>query len=126
MAAPHAAAAQGATLRWESCSSGTEPQLKLKQLELCSAVLANDAISCLCLSDKLLALGTEQGRVHVLDYSGNQVRARTRGHTARAARLAPLAALRPVPARCVRAMRPAPPGSMPLARCAASWCTRRA
>ena len=33
-----------------------------------------DRISCLCLSDKILAIGTERGNVHVLDYEGNQAR----------------------------------------------------
>ena len=36
-------------------------------------LLAKNAASCLCVSDKVLALGTHDGTVHVLDYSGNEV-----------------------------------------------------
>ena len=60
-----------------------EPQLKYEALHGdLDRILKDETISCLCLSDKILALGTEQGRVHVLDYSGNQVNTRkyTRAH----------------------------------------------
>lgn len=51
-----------------------EPQLKYKQLGAdVPSILASDQVTCLCLSDKILALGTSKGRVHVLDYSGNEV-----------------------------------------------------
>jgi hypothetical protein len=36
-------------------------------------ILETQQVSCLCLSDKILALGTEDGRIHVLDYEGNEV-----------------------------------------------------
>lgn len=39
-----------------------------------AAILAADAATCLQVSDKLLALGTASGIVHLLDYDGNQAR----------------------------------------------------
>ncbi|MEW5317234.1 MAG: hypothetical protein WDW38_008551 [Sanguina aurantia] len=52
-----------------------EPQLKYEQLAGdVASVVAKDEISCLRLSDKILAVGTIKGKVHLLDYSGNQVR----------------------------------------------------
>ena len=51
-----------------------EPQLKYEQLGAdVRNILAADTVTCLCLSDKILAMGTAKGRVHVLDYSGNEV-----------------------------------------------------
>lgn len=51
-----------------------EPQLKYEQLAGdVASVVAKDEISCLRLSDKILAVGTIKGKVHLLDYSGNQV-----------------------------------------------------
>lgn len=37
-------------------------------------ILGRDAATCLRVSDKLLALGTRSGAVHLLDYEGNKVR----------------------------------------------------
>ena len=52
-----------------------EPQLKYEALGAdVKTVLSKERVSCMCLSDKILALGTEAGRVHILDYSGNSVR----------------------------------------------------
>uniref|UniRef100_A0A7R9YQY0 Vps41 beta-propeller domain-containing protein n=1 Tax=Chlamydomonas euryale TaxID=1486919 RepID=A0A7R9YQY0_9CHLO len=52
-----------------------EPQLKYNSLGGdVSAITSTEAVTCLCLSDKILALGTETGNVHVLDYSGHEVR----------------------------------------------------
>ncbi|KAG1680753.1 hypothetical protein FOA52_008086 [Chlamydomonas sp. UWO 241] len=52
-----------------------EPQLKYKELGGdVHSITESDSVTCLCLSDKILALGTEQGNVHVLDYSGDEVR----------------------------------------------------
>ena len=53
-----------------------EPHLKYESLggDVAGITSSGDEISCLCLSDKILAIGTAKGRVHVLDYSGNQVR----------------------------------------------------
>eukprot|EP00955_Chlamydomonas_euryale_P075812 362452-Chlamydomonas_euryale.AAC.8 len=50
-----------------------EPQLKYNSLGGdVSAITSTEAVTCLCLSDKILALGTETGNVHVLDYSGHE------------------------------------------------------
>jgi hypothetical protein len=37
------------------------------------SILKNDSSSCLCVSDKILALGTHDGHVHLLDLNGNEV-----------------------------------------------------
>jgi hypothetical protein len=51
-----------------------EPQLKYNKLGGdVPNILETQQVSCLCLSDKILALGTDDGRVHVLDYEGNEV-----------------------------------------------------
>lgn len=50
-----------------------EPRLKYQRLgSSVTEILSQDAASCLCVSDKLLALGTHDGTVHVLDYAGNE------------------------------------------------------
>jgi vacuolar protein sorting-associated protein 41 len=57
------------------CSHGSleEPQLKYRPLgEDVAIITARDRVTCLCLSDKILAIGTAEGNVHVLDYSGDQ------------------------------------------------------
>ncbi len=52
-----------------------EPQLKYLPLTGdVPSILRREKVTCLCLSDKILALGTDLGSVHVLDYQGNQVR----------------------------------------------------
>ena len=51
-----------------------EPRLKYQRLGCDVAeLLGNNAATCLCVSDKILALGTHNGTVHVLDYIGNEV-----------------------------------------------------
>ena len=53
-----------------------EPRLKYHQLGSdadTDSLLAEDAATCLCVSDKLLALGTKSGTVLILDYSGDKV-----------------------------------------------------
>lgn len=52
-----------------------EPRLKYESLggDVTGITSSGDEITCLCLSDKILAIGTAKGNVHVLDYSGNQV-----------------------------------------------------
>jgi WD40 repeat protein len=37
------------------------------------AIVAADSVTRLCVSDKVLALGTESGQVHILDLEGNKV-----------------------------------------------------
>ena len=45
-----------------------EPHLKYESLggDVAGITSSGDEISCLCLSDKILAIGTVKGRVHVL------------------------------------------------------------
>ena len=53
-----------------------EPRLKYHRLGAdaeADSLLAEDAATCLCVSDKLLALGTKSGTVLILDYSGDKV-----------------------------------------------------
>jgi len=38
-----------------------------------AAILGRDSATCLCVSDKLLALGTQSGAVYLLDYEGDKV-----------------------------------------------------
>ncbi|GAX72786.1 hypothetical protein CEUSTIGMA_g242.t1 [Chlamydomonas eustigma] len=51
-----------------------EPNLKYESLGGDVNSITNDEVSSLCLSDKILAIGTSKGNVHVLDYSGNEIR----------------------------------------------------
>ena len=53
-----------------------EPHLKYESLggDVNEITAVGDRVSCLCLSDKILAIGTERGNVYVLDYEGNQAR----------------------------------------------------
>lgn len=51
-----------------------EPRLKYQRLGSdVGELLGRNAATCLCVSDKILALGTHSGTVHVLDYNGNEV-----------------------------------------------------
>lgn len=51
-----------------------EPRLKYQRLGSdVTELLGKNAATCLCISDKILALGTSSGMVHILDYSGNEV-----------------------------------------------------
>eukprot|EP00198_Chlamydomonas_reinhardtii_P010064 XP_001699401.1 vacuolar assembly protein [Chlamydomonas reinhardtii] len=60
-----------------STCCAVEPQLKYDILGGdTSSIISKERITCMTLSEKILALGTEQGRIHVLDYSGNQVQVR--------------------------------------------------
>lgn len=62
-----------------------EPRLKYQRLSADVAdILSGNAASCLCVSDKLLALGVHDGTVHVLDVAGNEVHRRApRRHLSR-------------------------------------------
>lgn len=52
-----------------------EPRLKYQRLGCdLTDVLAAGAATCLAVSDKILALATTAGSIHLLDYEGNQVR----------------------------------------------------
>ena len=57
-----------------------EPILKYQRLGASvPELLQRDAAACMCVSDKLLALGTKGGKVHLLDFNGNEVSARRSG-----------------------------------------------
>lgn len=56
-------------------SDELEPQLKYERLGAdVKDILQQTTATCLCLSEKVLALGTSSGNIHILDYSGNEVR----------------------------------------------------
>jgi len=56
-----------------------EPRLKYERFRSdVPAILDKQAATRLCVSDKILALGTQNGTVHVLDYDGNEVRCTAR------------------------------------------------
>ena len=51
-----------------------EPRLKYQRLEADTGdLLLETEAACLCVSEKMLALGTQDGGVHLLDYDGNEV-----------------------------------------------------
>lgn len=51
-----------------------EPRLKYQRLEADTGdLLLETEAACLCVSEKMLALGTRDGGVHLLDYDGNEV-----------------------------------------------------
>jgi hypothetical protein len=51
-----------------------EPQLKYERLGAdVKSILKGSSATALCLSEKVLALGTSGGNIHILDYSGNEV-----------------------------------------------------
>lgn len=51
-----------------------EPRLKYQRLEAdIGDLLLETEAACLCVSEKMLALGTRDGGVHLLDYDGNEV-----------------------------------------------------
>eukprot|EP00191_Tetraselmis_sp_GSL018_P024055 CAMPEP_0177627530 /NCGR_PEP_ID=MMETSP0419_2-20121207/31253_1 /TAXON_ID=582737 /ORGANISM="Tetraselmis sp., Strain GSL018" /LENGTH=661 /DNA_ID=CAMNT_0019128691 /DNA_START=219 /DNA_END=2200 /DNA_ORIENTATION=- len=52
-----------------------EPRLKYVRLgSSCADLLSRAAASCMQVEDKMIALGTQQGGVHLLDYNGNEIR----------------------------------------------------
>lgn len=55
-------------------SEEDEPRLKYQRLGAeAEELLVDEKAVCLCVSDKLLALGLSKGSVHLLDYEGNEV-----------------------------------------------------
>jgi WD40 repeat protein len=59
-----------------------EPRLKYQRLGgSVPSLLSSDAASCLTVAERIIALGTHDGTVHLLDFQGNQVR-EFRAHTA--------------------------------------------
>ncbi|XP_024023783.1 vacuolar protein sorting-associated protein 41 homolog [Morus notabilis] len=52
-----------------------EPRLKYQRLGgSISLLLATDAASCVAVAERMIALGTQGGTVHILDFLGNQVK----------------------------------------------------
>lgn len=52
-----------------------EPRLKYQRMGgSVPALLASDAASCIAVAERMIALGTHGGTVHILDFLGNQVR----------------------------------------------------
>ncbi|GBF95415.1 hypothetical protein Rsub_08377 [Raphidocelis subcapitata] len=72
--APAPAAADGA--EEAGGESDPEPQLKYERLgcDVKSILAGGAAATTLALSEKVLALGTSAGGIHILDYSGNEVK----------------------------------------------------
>lgn len=51
-----------------------EPKLKYQRMGgSLSSLLSTDAATCISVSDRMIALGTHCGAVHILDFLGNQV-----------------------------------------------------
>lgn len=51
-----------------------EPRLKYQRMGgSVPALLSGDAASCIAVADRMIALGTRAGAVHILDFLGNQV-----------------------------------------------------
>ena len=51
-----------------------EPRLKYQRMGgSVPSLLASDAASCLAVAERMIALGTHAGTVHILDFLGNQV-----------------------------------------------------
>lgn len=59
-----------------------EPRLKYQRMGgNVPSLLSNDAASCIAVAARMIALGTHDGTVHILDFLGNQVK-EFRAHTA--------------------------------------------
>lgn len=51
-----------------------EPRLKYQRMGgSVPSLLASDAASCIAVAERMIALGTHGGAVHILDFLGNQV-----------------------------------------------------
>lgn len=51
-----------------------EPRLKYQRMGgSVPSLLSNDAASCIAVAERMIALGTHDGAVHILDFLGNQV-----------------------------------------------------
>ncbi|KAL5713390.1 Vacuolar protein sorting-associated protein 41 [Ranunculus cassubicifolius] len=52
-----------------------EPRLKYQRMGgSISSLLASDAASCIAVAERMIALGTHDGTIHILDFQGNQVK----------------------------------------------------
>jgi hypothetical protein len=60
----------------EGSTEGDEPLLKYQRMGgSVPSLLSGDAASCLTVAERIIALGTHDGTVHLLDFQGNQVNA---------------------------------------------------
>ena len=51
-----------------------EPRLKYQRMGgSLSSILSNDMASSIAVAERMIALGTHDGTVHILDFQGNQV-----------------------------------------------------
>jgi hypothetical protein len=51
-----------------------EPRLKYQRMGgSVPSLLATDAASCVAVAERMIALGTQAGTIHILDFLGNQV-----------------------------------------------------
>lgn len=51
-----------------------EPRLKYQRMGgSVPSLLSNDAATCLAVAQRMIALGTRNGSIHILDFLGNQV-----------------------------------------------------
>jgi hypothetical protein len=58
----------------EGSTEGEEPRLKYQRMGgSVPSLLSGDAASCLTVAERVIALGTHDGTVHLLDFQGNQV-----------------------------------------------------
>ena len=61
----------------EAPPEDAQPQLKYQRLGAdVTHICAREEASCLCVTSKVLALGTASGSLHILDVSGDEVCAR--------------------------------------------------
>ena len=59
---------------YEEGEEEDEPRLKYQRMGgSVPSLLSNDAATCLAVADRMIALGTRNGTVHILDFLGNQV-----------------------------------------------------
>ncbi|KAL4011310.1 hypothetical protein IC575_028364 [Cucumis melo] len=59
----------------EMADDEEEPRLKYQRMGgSVPSLLASDAASCLAVAERMIALGTHAGTVHILDFLGNQVK----------------------------------------------------
>ncbi|KAJ7513739.1 hypothetical protein O6H91_23G012400 [Diphasiastrum complanatum] len=59
----------------ETESVGEEPRLKYQRMGgSVPSLLSGDAACCITVAERIIALGTHDGTVHLLDYQGNQVK----------------------------------------------------
>jgi hypothetical protein len=58
----------------EDMEDEDEPRLKYQRMAgSMPSLLSNDAASCITVADRMIALGTHDGTLHIVDYQGNQV-----------------------------------------------------